>query len=171
MLTIPAAPHVLGATASSNDILERRIAAMPELFAQPPAVWEHLWFTLLQHPWSSLALVPAQKGLDTLAVARVLASVSQAYLDQLALVADATHILPAEVPARQRACRERAEAGGRVIVATSSPMERAACIPMARGADAVVLLVELGSTSLSEARRTLELLGPVRCLGAIALKS
>ena len=146
---------------ASGESAERRVA--------PPPPWEHLWFTLLQRPWSSLAIVPARRGLDPLVTARGLAAISQAYLEHAATVIDATRITPSDVAVRLRAATERTAAGGRVIVASGSPLERAACIPMVRGTDAAVLLVQIGSTALAEARRTIDVVGASHFIGAITV--
>jgi hypothetical protein len=142
--------------------------------ARPPALsreWEHLWFSLLSRGvWSSLAIVPASSDIDTLAVARSLASVGHAYLERPVLVVDATRVVPGEVTARLRANYERVTSGARVLVATGSPTERAACVPMVRGVDAAVLVVRPGTTALAEARRIMDVVGGAsRFLGAITL--
>jgi hypothetical protein len=113
--------------------------------------------------------VPASPDIDTLVVARSLAWVGHAYLDQPVLVIDATRVMPAEVAARLRANNERVAAGARVLMALGSPTARAACIPMVRGVDAAVLVVRPGTTGLTEARQVIDVVGSNRFLGAITL--
>ena len=143
----------------------------PTRHSAPSSQWEHLWFSLVARgEWASLAIVPGSPGIDTLAVARMLAAVGHAYLDQPVLLVDATRVQPGEVMARLRASAERVAAGARVLVATDSPTERAACIAIARGVDAAVLVVQTGETDLSQARKATELIGAKQFLGAITLK-
>jgi hypothetical protein len=165
----PISPVPLGAQASAPAAGHH---AAPEHRLAPSSNWDHLWFALVARAgWNSLAIVPGSSGIDTLAIARVLASVGHAYLDQPVLLVDATSIEPGEVAARTRATTERASAGARVLVATGSPSERAACIAMARAADAAILVVASGETNLSQARRALHLIGTSHFVGAITLDS
>ena len=170
----PGAPGSTMSTTTPSASVSALASTTGELAAaRNPAIsrpWEHLWFTLLSRgEWSSLAIVPASPDIDTLVVARSLAWVGHAYLDQPVLVIDATRVMPAEVASRLRANNERVAAGARVLMALGSPTERAACIPMVRGVDAAVLVVRPGTTGLTEARQVIDVVGSNRFLGAITL--
>ena len=60
--------------------------------------------------------------------------------------------------------------GDQVIVCVGSLFDNQAAIPVARAADAALLCVSLGDSDFSSARKTLNLIGPERFVGAVNLK-
>ena len=60
---------------------------------------------------------------------------------------------------------------GRVIVAIRPVVDEPLGVAVAQAADAVVLCVEMGSTRLASARRTIELIGADRVMGAFLLRT
>lgn len=139
-------------------------AVLPHVQSEP---WDRLWFSLTREPWTTLALVPAQRGGSTLAAVQALAAAGRAYQEDPIFVLDASRVAPTEVGTLLHAFEDRAGGGARMLVATSSPLERAAGIPIARGADAAVLLVRLGHASIADARATIDAIGPSHFIGAI----
>lgn len=59
---------------------------------------------------------------------------------------------------------------GRAIIAIQSVVEEPLGVAVAQAADAVVLCVELGRTRASAARRTVDLIGPERVVGAVIVR-
>ena len=55
-----------------------------------------------------------------------------------------------------------------ILVAANSPLSRPAAVSSARAADAVVLCVSLGTTSIRDAKRVVELVGEQNVAGSIA---
>jgi hypothetical protein len=60
--------------------------------------------------------------------------------------------------------------GGLVVAVLDSVVQNQAGIPLALTADAVLLVVDLGEAESAAARRTLELIGRERIIGAVATR-
>jgi hypothetical protein len=59
---------------------------------------------------------------------------------------------------------------GRAIIAIRPVVDEPLGLAIAHAADAVVLCVELGKSRLASARRTIELVGPERIIGALVIR-
>lgn len=59
---------------------------------------------------------------------------------------------------------------GRAIISIGSVVEEPLGIAIVQAADAVLLCVEMGKARLGPARRTLELIGPERLIGAVVIR-
>ncbi len=132
--------------------------------------WAHLWFTLEQHGWGSLALVPADPGTSAWPLAERLAGAARAYQATPVEVIDAEHAAPEDVQQVIGAVGGRAAAGARVLVVLASPLVRAPAIPLARAADAALLVVPLGTGVVGDARRTVAAVGHPHFVGSITVR-
>jgi hypothetical protein len=138
---------------------------------------ELLWFASLQREWSTLALVPCQAGVSALETARSLATVGTLHLGRPLLLlsgegrdlAGASRIAVELRAARARAEQSSSDAPEQVIVATDAVLQAPEALAIVTAADAAILCVELGKTSLDDVRRTAELIGPDRVLGCALL--
>jgi hypothetical protein len=137
---------------------------------------QRLWFATQARSWSSLAVIPASPGGPALELAQALFDVgSRASTPALKLV-DGRSVslatsagLIVNVMGMQQPVGGRA--GSRVLVVLHSVLAEPAGIPVALSTDAVLLCIELGKTSLDEARRTVSLVGgPERVLGCIDVR-
>ena len=129
--------------------------------------WALVWFTLLEHDWVSLAIVPAEGRASAISVARALTDIGNSYEEHSVQLIEAEH-LPVPI-ARQviATMTHRAESGSRTIIAVSSPIVDYNAIPIARAADASILLVPLGATEVAEAKRVLGMIGRDCFIGSI----
>jgi hypothetical protein len=145
----------------------------PGVPAGPTAQAQALWFSIQDKDWSSLVVLPAGPGESALAVARALHEVGSRaggpirFLDgrTVTLASSASFILsmtssvsPSGEPQRRRS-----------VVVLTSVLEKPASVPVALAADAVVLTVALGATSVDAARRTVELVGAEHILGCVTV--
>ncbi|NMO22688.1 hypothetical protein, partial [Pyxidicoccus fallax] len=80
---------------------------------------------------------------------------------------DATGISPADAPRLMQEMRERATRGERVVVVIDSLLTRPASLPLALGADGVLLCVTLGETNFADARKTIDYIGHERFVGSV----
>jgi hypothetical protein len=135
---------------------------------EPNHPWGHTWFTLLQVQWTSLVLVPAEPGLDTVEVARALADVGRQYQFEPIQVIDAGDVASGTLQGVLGTIEQFNGSVARLLIAVSSPLTHDAAIPAARAADAAVLVVDVGRTPLASARRTIACVGASHFLGAIA---
>jgi hypothetical protein len=120
-------------------------------------------------PWASLAVLPAEPGLRTGALARAVAEVGSVqrgepveYLDLQSINLAASRPL-AETLADESRHFQR-------VVALGCPSDDRVADLLASSAAAAVLIVERDATRLAAARRVLEIVGPERFLGAVVLE-
>lgn len=136
----------------------------------PSAELQQLWFACMRKEWSSLVVIPAASGQSANRVARALVDVGT--LLRVAQV----KLIQAEgmnLGATSRLIVEMTTQvgdGGLAVVSIDPVLDNQAGIPVALAADAALLCVRLGETDLSAARRTVEMIGRDRFLGAVTLK-
>lgn len=129
--------------------------------------WPSVWFALAKHPWHSLVIVPASPGISSLATARQLAAAAKMFEERPFTLIEAQSIEPASVRDIIGSVNDRVAAGERVLIAVGSPLTDYSAIPIARAADAAVLLVRLTETRGRDANRTIDTIGRSHFLGSI----
>lgn len=132
--------------------------------------WAQLWFTLERHGWGSLALVPAAADTSSRRLADGLVDAARAYHTSPVEVIDAEYVAPEDVQAVIAAVRARSGVGARVLIALASPLVRAPAIPLARAADAALLVVPLENSAAGDARRTIAAIGAPHFLGSVTVR-
>jgi hypothetical protein len=144
----------------------------------PAASAQALWFALQSPEWASLAVLPAGPGESALETANALYDVGalasggpMRLLDARTVTLSSSASFIVNMTSLVSPSAERRASGGiqRALVVLASVLDEPAGIPIAVAADAVVLTVNLGATSLDAARETLELIGASRVLGCILL--
>lgn len=143
----------------------------PAIALEPGNDWQQLWFAAARHQWSTLAIIPAQPGTSSLTAARLLAAAGQLYPQRPVHLVEAEGTDPTATGFVASSAANRAASGERVIIAIDSPLSHPAAIPIARAVDAALLLIPLGRTRLSAARRTIECVGRQRFIGSITVKA
>ena len=131
--------------------------------------WERLWLATQRRPWRSLAVIPAGAGVQTSRIARALVGVGSSHLGPSIQIADATTITLAGLEACLRACLEPREDIQRVLIALGPVLENPASLALAQAADAAILCLVLGESSISDAERTIEEVGRARFVGSMIL--
>lgn len=132
---------------------------------------QRLWFATLKKEWSSLAVIPSHPGGSAAAIARALARVAQLQKDS------SIKLISAEGTDLSGASRLIIEMtghvaqGGLVIVVLDSVISNPAGIPVALAADAALLCVQLKTADVDSGRRTLDLLGEAKFVGAVSFES
>ena len=134
--------------------------------------WQRLWLTLDRMPWRTLALIPAGEGAAadfTLTLAVTLSRTGMSHVGTPIPVANGTQVPLTQLNsflADIRACRD---GGERVIVALSPVAENPTTTAIAKEADGVVLCVMLGGMRSSDAKRTIQQIGPSKFLGSVII--
>ena len=155
--------------------IERRQEAALRVEAPSREVQE-LWFALARIPWTSLALVPADEGGSSAAIATSLAEVGRRLRDvpvTFFVMADpidyasAGNIIAAVASTGKSGSAITVAPTGKVIVAIQPVIVEPLGLAVTGGADAVVLCIDVGRTRLAAARRTIELIGRDRIAGAL----
>ena len=133
----------------------------------PRVVRQRLWLHLQSRAWRTLAVVPAEAGMPAGHAARVLGAIAAENGEAFDLFdARSTELdcAPAEVAAAAGGSR-------RVLVVTRAIEEDVATVPLARAADAVLLCVSIGSTSLRAAAEVMAAIGKDRFLASLSLRA
>lgn len=138
--------------------------------ALPNHPWGHTWFSLLKASWTSLALVPASPGESTVFAAKALADVGQLYQFDPIQVINAGDVAAGGLQGVLSAVEQFNGSTARLLIAVSSPLTHDAAIPAARAADAAVLVVGLGRSSMTSARYTVDCIGASHFVGAVVLR-
>ena len=138
--------------------------------AELPVEWQHLWFAVARRSWRALAIVPAHPSLSSLNSARRLVLAGQSLGGTRLVLVDATSADPAAARTAVSEIDRHAQDGVQCVVAVASPITKPASIGVARAAGSALLLVPLGDTAISAARRTIECIGREHFLGAVATR-
>jgi hypothetical protein len=132
--------------------------------------WQRVWLATQRRKWRSLAVIPAGGPVATLRVARALVGVGSCHLGSRIRVVDATAIRLAELGACLRGLTDPKESRGPMILALGPVLESPASLALAQAADAAVLCLVLGESSIAEAERTIEEVGRARFVGSLVLR-
>jgi len=142
----------------------------------PSLSLQQLWFSLQRHEWSSLVLVPADKGISVMDFARPLYEVGRLAMGEKLRLLDARDVkltrtapLILEMTEGSSTRGPGTQASDRILVAIESVLSHPSGVPVALAADAVLLCVEIGKTSITAARETVQIVGAQRFLGCITL--
>ncbi len=130
---------------------------------------QKLWLATQKREWRSLAVVAGSKGVSTLEVADTLAKIAWWYRGQPTCVVDLRDLSLRLVEHQLQEIAAQTKHGERVIIALRSVSENPTVVAVAELADAVVMCVELGKTTMSSAEKTVEEIGRARFLGTIVL--
>jgi hypothetical protein len=144
---------------------ERAFAPLPEKRLQ------ELWFASLRKPWHTLALVPAQSGRSILPLAHALAAMGRFHRGAHLKVVSAEGMGLSEIAdfALGAAESHMRNEGGRILVLepiSVNPFGTA----IALTADAAILCLEYGLSTLDGARQALDQIGRERFVGAAILQ-
>jgi len=142
----------------------------------PPVSLQQLWFAVQRLEWSSLVVMPSGPESSAFEVARALHEVGKLTMGDRLLLLDARGvkltgtaplILEMTNPSPVRTASDpRSE---RVLVLIDWVLAQPSGVPIALAADAALLCVELGKTTVDSARETIQLIGAQRFLGCVTL--
>lgn len=129
---------------------------------------QRIWLGTQLREWRTLAIVPADEGLSAYEVASLIMALGLHHGEPIG-VADLRDVGLNRVRASLEVVDVHVGRGERVVLATSAITSNLATIALARAADAAVLCVSLGSTSLAVARETIDQIGKEHFLGSVLL--
>jgi len=124
----------------------------------------------LRSPWKSVVVVPAQPGGAASSIADALANVAWLVRGKEAKVFSVEGMDVAGASKVIMDVDAHVAAGGLAVTIIEPVVSRQAGIPVALAADGVVLCVELGVATIDDAKRTVELIGPQKFLGAVTIE-
>jgi hypothetical protein len=135
----------------------------------PSLSLQQLWFSLQRHEWSSLVAVPSDRDLSVMDFVRPLYEVGRLALGEKLRLVDARDVKLTRTAPLILEMTGGGQPGGRALVLLESVLSHPSGVPVALAADAALLCVELGRTSLAAARETVRIVGAQRFLGCITL--
>ena len=138
--------------------------------AQLQDQWSRIWFSALRTPWESLALVPAQGGPLARQAATALLEIGQMHGQRPITLLDTEGF---RLPDVTRFVDSFASARVRdeiPLILVDCPTQSAAAIPIARHAEAALLVVGLGEARIAAARDIIETVGRERFIGTVVLR-
>ena len=135
-----------------------------------PIEWQKLWLATQLRPWRSLAVVRVGEGVPTVRIARTLAGAGACHLGLVVELVDATSITLGQVRVSTEVWIERRGGAERILLALGPVLTSPASLALAQVADAAILCVTLGESSIAEAQRTIEEIGHARVLGSVCLR-
>lgn len=119
--------------------------------------------------WHSLVVVPGSPGTSASAVAQGLAEVSTLVRGKKAKLFSAEGLEVNDVSRIIVDMMQHIATGGLAIVSIDSVIAAQSGIPATLAVDVALLVVHLGVTPIDDAKRTVELVGPQKFLGAVTL--
>jgi hypothetical protein len=134
------------------------------------ALYQQL-LTCLRGDWHSLAVVPAAPQLSAAIVANALVDVSNLVRGQQARLFSTEGLEMAGVAKVIVEVTHHVDAGGLAVVTVDSVVGKQTGIPLALATDAALLVVHLGVTRIDDAKRTVELIGEKKFIGAVTIES
>lgn len=144
-----------------------------EPFGPPAREFQELWFALARKDWQSAVIVPADASVAAGGIACSLADVGRrlGFTAVNALVAESLDFASVgPLASRVAAPRLRAQSPeealtGQLVVALPPVVVQPLGVVVARAADVVVLCIAMGRTRLSDAQKTIDLVGRERLAG------
>jgi hypothetical protein len=131
---------------------------------------QRLWFATLKKEWNSLAVLPAHPGGTASHIGKALAKVASLQKDSSIKLISAEGTDLAGASRLIIEMTSHVAQGGLAIVVLDSVISNPAGIPVALAADAALLCVQLGQSDIDSGKRTLELLGEAKFVGAVTFE-
>jgi len=131
--------------------------------------WQRIWFTVRQHRWNSLALVPSHSAIDVLAIANSLAATGRAHGERPVGIINATGVQLENVQQVVATLGALPDRGESALVPVDPIDENPGAVAIVQAASAALLVVRLGESLVAPAQSTIALIGRGRFLGSIVL--
>lgn len=126
--------------------------------------------TCMRGSWSSLTVVPASPEQSAGVVANALVEVSNIVRGQEARLFSMEGMEMRAVSMSLVDITHHVDAGGLAIVAVDSVIGKQTGVPVTIATDATLLVVHLGLTRMEDAKRTVELIGEKKFIGAVVIE-
>jgi hypothetical protein len=121
--------------------------------------------------WHSMVVVPASSTKSAAMVANALAEVSSLVRGKKARLFSAEGLETGEVSRTIMDMMQHVSTGGLAVIYIDPVVAAQGGIPVTLAADVALLVVEMGVTSIDDAKRTVGLIGPQKFLGAVTIQA
>ena len=135
----------------------------------PNSQWQRIWFSLRQHTWTSVALVPSHNGIDVVKVAEMLVATGRMQAERPVDLVNATGIQLSQVQQLIESLTAVADRGASAIVPVDPILENPSAVAVVQAATVALLVVRLGESLIGTAQSTLDLVGRQRFIGSIVV--
>lgn len=139
--------------------------------AKPGAQLYQQLLTCLRGEWHSMVVVPASAGTSAAMVANALVEVSTLVRGKKAKLFSAEGLGVNDVSKVIVEMMQHIGNGGLAIASIDSVVAAQSGIPVALAVDVALLVVHLGVTETSEAKRTVDIVGEKKFLGVVTVES
>lgn len=134
-------------------------------------LYQQQLLTCLRGNWNSLAVIPAAPQVSVGGIAAALVEVSHLVRGRQAKLFSAEGLEMAGVSRIIVDMMRQVDEGGLAVVTVDSVLSTQSGVPVTLAADAALLVVHLGATAIDDARRTVELIGEGKFIGAVTLET
>lgn len=141
---------------------------VPPAGAELDPAWQRLWFSMLDTPWNSLAIVPADEAVPFNRVGDIVVAMGQEHGERSIQLIDARGVRMTDVHGIVEAIRV-AGRDSRVVTVVDSLWRSPAAMHIARVTSAALVVARIGGSRVDTAKATVLAIGPQRVLGAVAL--
>lgn len=131
--------------------------------------WQRLWVATRQQAWSSLAVIPSDRGVDIVQVAESLLAAGRLHGEKPVSLLNATGAQLNDVRPLVDSLGTMTGRGEWVIVAVDPIADNPSVVPLVRAASAALLVVRLGESLLASAHTAIDTVGRARFLGSVVL--
>ena len=138
--------------------------------AIPEGDWQQLWFVLQGTPWSALAVLPADAGIDVRGVAEALVDIGQKSGATDVTLVNGVGARFNEVQSLVDRIEAAKRRGVQVVIACEPLEDSPAMLALTRVATGALLVVRLGQSRFSAVRKTVEAVGRDRVMTSVTLK-
>ena len=132
--------------------------------------WQRFWIRLQQTAWSTLAVVPADSGVDVHAVVKDLVEAGRQSGSRTVSSLDAAGVPAARALDIIRSFDVTSRSAQQVIVACDALADNPATLAIARAVSGVLLVARLGESRLSAAKASVDAIGRERVIAGITLQ-
>lgn len=132
-----------------------------------PAELQRMSLTVLRADWSTLAVVATDPRTPAWEIANALVDAARAHRLRAVRAVNGLGAQAAQVTRLMEPIAVPDGADARTVIAVDDPVANPACMPLVVAADAVLLLVRLGSSKSSSVEAMTELVGRERVVGCV----
>ena len=135
----------------------------------PNSQWQRIWFSLRQHSWTSVALVPSHAGIDVVKVAEMLVATGRMQGERPVDLVNATGMELGHVQDLIESLTAVADRGASAIVPVDPILDNPSAIAVVQASSIALLVVRLGESLIGTAQSSLDLVGRTRFIGSIVV--
>jgi len=144
----------------------RRVDVPGTMSAATKSELRQMWLALMREPWTSMAVVPSDRGVpleSVMGVAAELADLNQCH------VAEARGLSVADSVKLNQKIEQVVVGGSRAIVAVDPLTESLAAITIATQASCALVVVKLGVSQMDSVKTAAAIVGPARLAGTVVI--